>query len=100
LEINLDFTEASEGYERALALAPGNAHVLRLSGDFAGYMGRFDAALAAARRVVVLDPLDRSSHHMLGDALYAARRLTDPLMDPLRQEPGFQAILRELKFPN
>ena len=25
---------------------------------------------------------------------------TDPLMDPLRQEPRFQAIERELKFPN
>jgi tetratricopeptide (TPR) repeat protein len=25
---------------------------------------------------------------------------TDPLMDPLRQEPRFQAIERELKFPS
>jgi hypothetical protein len=25
---------------------------------------------------------------------------TDPLMDPLRQEPRFQAIERALKFPN
>jgi tetratricopeptide (TPR) repeat protein len=25
---------------------------------------------------------------------------TDPLMDPLRKEPRFQAIERELKFPN
>jgi TolB-like protein/tetratricopeptide (TPR) repeat protein len=95
LEINLDFTEASEGYERALALAPGNAHVLRLSGDFAGYMGRFDAALAAARRVVVLDPLDRSSHHMLGDALYAARRYEEAVgawAEVISLEPDFKAI--------
>ena len=37
-------------------------------------MGHFDAAIAAARRAVVLDPLDRSSHSVLGRALYAARR--------------------------
>jgi TolB-like protein/tetratricopeptide (TPR) repeat protein len=70
----LDFTRASEEYERALALAPGNAQVLRISGLFATYMGHIDAGLAAARRAVVLDPLARDSRSVLGRALYAARR--------------------------
>ena len=70
----LDFTRASETYERARALAPGNAEVLRENGEFAAYMGHFDAALVAARRAVVLDPLARQSHSTLGRALYAARR--------------------------
>ena len=34
-ENTLDFTQANEEYERALALAPGNAEVLQLSGTFA-----------------------------------------------------------------
>jgi TolB-like protein len=71
---NLNFTQASEAYERAVALAPGNAEVLRLSGLFAAFMGHFDAGLAAARRAVVLDPLARESHSLLGRALYVARR--------------------------
>ena len=70
----LDFTQASAAYERALALAPGNAQVLRNSGIFAAYMGHFDAGVAAARRAVVLDPLARGSHGALAQALYAARR--------------------------
>jgi TolB-like protein/lipoprotein NlpI len=75
----LDFTRASEEYERALALAPGNAQVLRISGLFATYMGHIDAGLAAARRAVVLDPLARDSRSVLGRALYAARRYEEAI---------------------
>ncbi len=75
----LNFTQANTEYERALALAPGNAQVLRLSGLFAVLMGRFDAGVAAGRRAVVLDPLGRSSHVALGQALYFARRYEESL---------------------
>ncbi len=71
---SLDFTGASEAYERAMALAPGNAKVLGESGRFAIYMGRFDAGLTAARRAVALDPLSPHTRSHLGQALYAARR--------------------------
>ncbi len=70
----LDFTQASQSYQRALALAPGNAEVLQISGRFAGLMGHFDTALAATRRAVALDPLARPSHSALGRNLYSARR--------------------------
>jgi TolB-like protein/Flp pilus assembly protein TadD len=69
----LDFARATEEYERALALAPGNAGVLRAYGYFAVLMGRTDAGLAAARRAVVLDPLNGNSHISLSQALYWSR---------------------------
>ena len=65
----LDFTQANDEYERALALAPGNVQVLRFSGSFAALMGHFDAGVAAARRAVVLDPLARASHSALARTL-------------------------------
>ena len=74
---SLDFRQASEEYNRALALAPGNAQVLRTSGFFAAQMGHFDAGLAATRRAIVLDPLARQSHTSLSRALYAARRYAE-----------------------
>jgi TolB-like protein/Flp pilus assembly protein TadD len=70
----LDFTRAREAYERALVLAPGNAWVLRASSEFLGNMGQFDEAMAAGRHAVALDPLYRSSHNVLGNTLYYARR--------------------------
>jgi TolB-like protein/Flp pilus assembly protein TadD len=91
----LDFTRASEEYERALALAPGNAQVLRISGLFAAYMGHIDAGLAAARRAVVLDPLARDSHSVLGRALYAARRYEEAVIafsDGISLDPGAKAF--------
>ncbi|MDB6108229.1 MAG: hypothetical protein JWO52_8228, partial [Gammaproteobacteria bacterium] len=71
---SLDFTHADEAYERAVALAPGNAEVLADSGRFAVIMGRFDAGLAAGRRAVALDPLGPRSRYVLGQALHLAHR--------------------------
>jgi serine/threonine-protein kinase len=74
LEGSLDFSHASAEYERAVALAPGDARVLRSYGTFAAQMGRSADGLAAARRAVMLDPLNPMSHEHLGTALHFARR--------------------------
>jgi TolB-like protein/lipoprotein NlpI len=94
----LDFTQASEAYERALALAPGNAEVLRSSGALAAHMGHFDAGLAATRRAVVLDPLARVTHTALGRALYAARRYEEAVAafaEVISLDPDFKATYAE-----
>jgi TolB-like protein/Flp pilus assembly protein TadD len=71
---SLDLTHAREEYERAIALAPGDAHVLETYGRNVVSMGRVDEAIAAARRGVVLDPLNRRSHRGLGLTLFFAHR--------------------------
>jgi len=68
-----------EEYERAIALAPGNARVLQHYGTFAVAMGRMDAGVAAIRHVVLLDPLNRDSHVALGDALSYTRRYEEAI---------------------
>jgi serine/threonine-protein kinase len=91
---NLDFTQASEAYERALALAPGSAEVLRFSGGFAALMGHFEAALAAVRRAVVLDPIARQSHFDLGQAVYSAGRYEEAVAayaEVISLDPDFKA---------
>ncbi len=70
----LDFPRANQEYERALALAPGNARVLRDCATFAVPMGRTERGIAAARRAVVLDPLNDNAHHDLGWTLYYGRQ--------------------------
>jgi TolB-like protein len=95
---NFDFAQASKERERALALAPGNAEVLRRSGVSAAYMGQFDAGLAATRRAVVLDPLSRASHTSLGRALYSARRYEDAVAafsEVISLDPDFKGTYGE-----
>ena len=75
----LDFKRASEEYERALALAPGSAQVLQDYGLFAALMGRTDAGIAAARRAVLLDPLNRNSHGLLAQVFDAVGRYQDEI---------------------
>jgi serine/threonine protein kinase/TolB-like protein/tetratricopeptide (TPR) repeat protein len=90
---NLDFTQASEAYDRAVALAPGNAPVLRYIGLFSAHMGHFDAGVAATRRAVVLDPLAHESHYYLSWVLYLARRYEEAVeasTELISLEPDFK----------
>ena len=85
-----DFTRASEEYQRALALGPGNAGVLHLYGNFEVYMGRADAGITALRRAVVLDPLNRYTRLSLAHGLYHARRNKEAILvcqDTLALDP-------------
>ena len=90
----LDFTRANEEYERALTLAPGNAAILYDSSSFTASMGHPDAAIAAARRAVTLDPLNFASHSNLGWVLWITRRYPEALAASERAitiEPGSAA---------
>jgi TolB-like protein len=86
----LDFTRAHEAFERALALAPGNATVLTMNSNFLSSMGHFDEAIPAARRAVTLDPFNGNSHLILGTALLLARHYQEaiaPLTETIRLDP-------------
>jgi TolB-like protein/tetratricopeptide (TPR) repeat protein len=94
----LNFTQANDAYDRALALAPGNAEVLQGGGRFAAHMGHSDAGLAATRRAVVLDPLSRASHTALARSLYVTRRYEEAVAafaQVISLEPGFKATYGE-----
>jgi TolB-like protein len=69
----LDFTQAHEAYERALALAPGNATVLTMNSYFLSAMGHFDEAISAARRAVTLNPFNGSEQRGIGRRRHRAR---------------------------
>lgn len=71
---SLEFTDAFREYERALALAPGNARILAEYGAFAVLIGRTESGLSSARRLLVLDPLNPTNHFGLGVSLLFARR--------------------------
>ena len=73
-ESSLDFLRASQEYDRALALEPGNARLLQNYAWFAVLMGQTEAGLAAAHRAVALDPLNSGNHYSLGAALLFAHR--------------------------
>jgi TolB-like protein len=70
----LDLKQARVEFERARALAPGRAAILRICGLFAIMTGRAEAGLADLRRAITLDPLNALTYHILGFGLYLAHR--------------------------
>jgi tetratricopeptide (TPR) repeat protein len=67
-----DWAAADASYQRALALEPGNARVVRSAGGLAASLGRLDEALALHRRAVELDPLSAAARMNLGTYAYYA----------------------------
>jgi TolB-like protein/Tfp pilus assembly protein PilF len=65
LRTSLDFVGAYSEYERALALAPGDARSQRNFAVFAATMDHPGPALTAARRAISLDPQNPWSYHYL-----------------------------------
>jgi TolB-like protein/Flp pilus assembly protein TadD len=65
----LDFAHGKAEYERAQALAPGDAHVLRAMAAFLARLGHADQAIAIAQHAVTLDPVNALSYDQLGYVL-------------------------------
>jgi serine/threonine-protein kinase len=80
LEIKMNYAQASEEYDRAIALGPGNVVALANFGGFAVFMGRTDVGIVAARRAVAADPLNWATYEKLGQALAHARRYEEALV--------------------
>ncbi|HTO44765.1 MAG TPA: hypothetical protein VML56_11855, partial [Burkholderiales bacterium] len=75
----LDLGAAAREIDRAMALAPGSAAVLDGYAGFEGIIGHHDAALAAMRRAIRLDPQNsRYREHLLANLSWA-RRFEDVL---------------------
>ncbi|HEX9120864.1 MAG TPA: protein kinase [Terriglobales bacterium] len=74
-----DWAGADASYQRALALEPGNATVVRGAAVLAFILGRLEEAMALDRRAVELDPLSVPTHSNLGLHAYYAGRLEEAI---------------------
>ncbi|MFZ1101072.1 MAG: TIR domain-containing protein [Steroidobacteraceae bacterium] len=75
----LQIPEASEEFERAAELAPGNARILAAYSRHSAELRHTAAALSAGRRAIALDPLNFHVHRTVGIALLLSRRYSDAL---------------------
>jgi TolB-like protein/DNA-binding winged helix-turn-helix (wHTH) protein len=78
---DLDWAGADESIRRAIALDPGNPEYVRSAVYSAAQFGRFDEALALARRAVELDPLNASNWGERGEIEYFEGQFADAEAD-------------------
>lgn len=77
-QLNWDWEGAREDYDRALALAPGDADILRIHGAwFLAPLGRLPEAIAEMKVATELDPLSASAWATLGALQVAIGRGDD-----------------------
>lgn len=75
-----DPVAAAADMDRALALAPGNADILNLDGDFRTYTGDLAAAERGKRKAMALDPLSFVHPMNLSDVLQAQGRFAEAVI--------------------
>jgi TolB-like protein/Tfp pilus assembly protein PilF len=75
----LDFPAARAAFARAMLTGGGDAQILTLFADFSSSAGDAAAAIAAARRATILDPLNPRAFSVLGTALYYAGQYADSI---------------------
>lgn len=73
----IDFVQSSAAYERALALAPGNARILAVYSRNAAELGHSAAAIDVGRRAIALDPLNPSVYRIVGISLLLVRQYAE-----------------------
>jgi tetratricopeptide (TPR) repeat protein len=66
LWISFDWRAAQASYERALALAPGDANALLGYGQLLSVIGRGQEAVATLQKAAALDPLSADANYFLG----------------------------------
>ena len=76
-EYDWDWAGAGTSFQRALALAPGNATAIRETAQLAATLGNFEQALMLDRQAVELDPLNGRAYMGLVLHLYYTGRLDD-----------------------
>jgi TolB-like protein len=74
------YPTAAAEYERALALSPGNSHVLLLAARFLSEIGRAEAAVTSGQRAVALDPLNPGAYRILGLVLLYTHHYREAIM--------------------
>jgi serine/threonine protein kinase/Tfp pilus assembly protein PilF len=77
MKVDWDFIGAEVSCRRALALAPGNAEVVRSAGTMARNIGRYAEAVDLHEQATALDPLSATSYLSLGLTYFTAGRLED-----------------------
>src|ERR1044071_2108990 len=108
-----------EFFESVLRRNPGYTSVIEILGGLYTRQGRIAEGLKMDRKLVRLQPQNATAHYNLACSLALAKRkraaLTerkqavqlgyrdfdwmeqDPDLDPLKKDPGFQELLRQLK---
>jgi DNA-binding winged helix-turn-helix (wHTH) protein/TolB-like protein/Flp pilus assembly protein TadD len=74
-----DWAGAERAYQTAIRLSPQYATAHQWYGEYLGYMGRFDEALAEMERASELDPLSLIIGTDTGKVLFVARRYDDAI---------------------